>query len=55
MVAGVAGTTQRGEKSLNLRSGLFSQNVESTESTLLNLNHETQVRVNQTTENSIKE
>ena len=36
----VGKTTQRGKRSWSLRSGLLSQNVESTESTLLNLNHE---------------
>ena len=36
----VAGTAQGVDESSKLRFGLLSQNVESTESTLLNLNHE---------------
>ncbi len=49
------GTTRRAKKSWDLRFGLLGQNVESTETTLLNLNHETQVWDNETTENSITE
>jgi len=49
----VGRTTKSGKISRNLHFNLLNQNAEYTDNTLLNLNHETQIRVNQTIENSI--